>query len=69
MKKARPTSKQRFKNAGRNPTRTTTPVTQSDGYQGNSKLRYETANYDIQSTHRAQPAATPCVKQIKNRRE
>ena len=25
MKKARPTPKQRFKNAGRNPTRTTTP--------------------------------------------
>ena len=32
MKKARSTSKQRFKNAGRNPTRTTTPETQSDGY-------------------------------------
>ena len=40
MKKARPTSKQRFKNAGRNPTRTITPKTQSDVYQGKSKLQY-----------------------------
>ena len=51
MKKARPTSKQRFKNAGRNPTQTTTPETQSDGYQGNSKLQYSdyaqgTTGYD-----------------------
>ena len=29
----------------------------------------ETANYDIQITHRAQPAATPYVQQIQNRRE
>ena len=29
----------------------------------------ETANYDIQITHRAQPATTPYVQQIKNRRE
>ena len=51
MNKARHTSKQRLKNAGRNPTRTTTPETQSDGYQGNSKLRYSdyaqgTTGYD-----------------------
>ena len=29
----------------------------------------ETANYDIQITHRAQPATTTYVQQIKNRRE
>ena len=44
LKKARPTSKQRLKNAGRNPTRTSTPETQSNGYQGNSKLRLHTGH-------------------------